>query len=643
MTTRISATNRSSSRTSDTPGNPGEDGQPPDTKRGLHASWRLIKLAFAYRWHFSATIAAVVISSTFFLWIPRLLGDGVDQAFTLIRTGNYEAGEVRSLLITTAILLMVASLLRGTFAFFQQFLGESLSQRLSAWLRMSYFDKLQRLSFSFHDNVHTGNVMSRGISDIEHIRMFVQAGVVRTVMVTLLTFGSAAAMILIDWQLALISMSFVPFVAFRSGRLQLRLRQYWRRIQETLSELSMIMHENVAGVRVVRAFSAQSFEDGKFDKVARHSLGLRMRAVAIQASNGSVMSFAFLMAWALILRIGGYQVVDGQMTVGELTQFFAFMGLLQMPVRQIPMLLNAVSRGHSAGVRVFEILDAPEVVQDRPGAKSLEAKEGVVRFEDVSFEYGAVEALAHISFEARPDHTIGIVGPPGSGKSTIAALMPRFYDARTGRVTIDGTDVRDVTLDSLRGAVGLVQQDPFLFDGSVRDNIRYGNPQATDEQVAAAAKLAQIHDFVETLPEGYDTEIGERGVGLSGGQRQRMAIARTLLPDPKVLIFDDSTSSVDAGTDRRIREQLRNHSRSHTTIIIAHRLSSIEHADEILVLDRGRIVERGRHDELLRLEGRYKELWELQQRPALDEASRRNGNGRHAAGAESHQAQGVKG
>lgn len=568
-------------------------------------------MALRYRGHFALAMLVTLVGSTFFVWIPRLLGQGVDQAFTLIQDGA-DPDVVRSLLLRTALFLVAVSALRGTFGFLQMFVGETLSQRVAAELRLRFFDKLQSLSFSFHDNVHTGNLMSRGISDIEGVRMFIQTGLVRSVYVVVLIAASAGLMLAIDWQLALLSLSFVPFVAYRSARLRLQLRRYWLRIQQLLGALSTTVQENLAGTRVVRAFAAQAFEERKFAREARNVQRLMLDALAIHAQGGSIMAFAFLVAWALILWLGGVRVINGSLTVGELTQLLTYMALMQFPVRMIPFIVNSVARAHSAGGRVLEVLDQTPAISDRPGTPPLRIGQGIVRFEDVSFSYSASPAIQGVNFEARPDHSVGIVGPPGSGKSTVANLLPRFYDVSSGSVTVDGQDVREVQVRSLRQAVGIVQQDPFLFDGSLRDNIAYGNPQASQEQIESAARLAQIHEYIAGLPDGYNTEIGERGVGLSGGQRQRVALARTLLLDPPILIFDDSTSSVDAGTDQRIRERLASVATGRTTITIAHRLSSLRDCNEILIMEAGSVVERGSHEELMRSGGRYREIFDLQ-------------------------------
>ena len=586
---------------------------------GAGVLWRIVKLTLQYRWHFGIAALFAAVTSVISLFVPKLLGEGVDEALTLIEGGTASRGDVESLLLGTGLTVILFSALRGTTGFAQMFLGETLSQRVSNELRMLYFDKLQVLSFSFHDKVHTGQLMSRGLSDIEGVRGFVQSGLVQIVRVVIVIVAAGVFMAMIDLQLALLSLSFVPFMVYRSARLRLQLRTTWRKIQDALGELTTTMQENLAGVRVVRAFSAQKYEEAKFDVTAREVVDLRMSAARTHAYGGAAISFAFLVAWAVVLWVAGEKVIDGELTIGQLTQFFFYLALLRFPVRMIVMIINSTARASSAGGRVFEVLDIPSEIDNNAAAQPLDVTEGTVRFDNVSFSYGDAPALRNISFEARKDHTIGIVGAPGSGKSSITNLIPRFYDPTIGTVSIDGTDLRDATVLSVRQAIGLVEQDPFLFDGSIKDNIRYGDVDASDEKVVAAATIAQIHDFIESLPDKYETELGERGVGLSGGQRQRVAIARTLLTNSPILVLDDSTSSVDAGTDARIRLALKELTMGQTTIIIAHRLDSLRHADEIIVLDNGEIIERGNHDDLLVLNGHYKNLWDIQRGRGVEE------------------------
>jgi ATP-binding cassette subfamily B protein len=360
----------------------------------------------------------------------------------------------------------------------------------------------------------------------------------------------------------------------------------------------------------------------KFDESSLKALALAYDRVGIRVRNTTVMTFAYFVAMGLVLWVGGLRVIGGEITVGTLAEFLAFMTILQMPVRQLGMMVNAFARASICGGRFFEVLDLEPRVRDRPGAEELVIRNGVLRFEDVDFAFteddGAHKALSGISFEARPGQTIGIVGPPGSGKSTIAHLIPRFYDVTGGRITIDGHDIRAVTLASLRRAVGVVQQDSFLFTASIENNVAYGDPWAVDERIARANRDAQLHEYVGRLPMGYQTLVGERGVSLSGGQRQRLSIARSIMLEPAILVFDDSTAAIDAATEQRIRASIKDLAAKRVTIVISHRLSSLMHADEILFIEEGRIVERGRHDELIAAGGRYKDLYDLQILPGED-------------------------
>lgn len=565
----------------------------------------------------AAGLLTIIGASTFFVWIPVLLGDAVDRALDLVAQGA-GTGAARSALLRSAALLLLVSVLRGSFAYGQMFIGEVLGQKLAYELRMAFFEKLQRLSFSFHDRAHTGNLMSRGISDIEGVRMFAHTGLLRVFYLVILLSLSAFLMLRLDWQLGLVTLAFVPVVAFRGTLMRLRLRTTWLRIQEEMGVVNTRVQENLAGVRVVRSFSGQRYEEAKFEAASHGVLDLMNDAASVRAGNGSFMTFSLLVAWAVILWFGGNRVLEGTLTVGEFTQFVTFMGLLQMPIRTLPMMINSWARASSAGSRLFEVLDVELPIQNSPDAQPLKVSEGVLRFENVSFQYADTPTLKDVSFEARPGHTIAIVGPPGSGKSTIAQLAPRLYEIDSGRITVDGQDIRDVTLESLRDAVGLVQQDTFLFVDAISANIAYGEPGAGEDRVVTSAQAAQLHQHIENMPERYESMVGERGVSLSGGQRQRMAIARALLVKPKILIFDDSTSAIDAATERLIRSDLEKRAGDTTTVIIAHRLSSVQHADEILVLEEGRIAERGSHAELLALGGRYREMHDLQVRPTDD-------------------------
>ncbi len=580
-----------------------------------NAILRILRMAARHRLSMTLGVACAVIAANFQLLIPRYLGDAVDHAQGLLAQAATDRAVVAAALWSTAILLLGAGAARGVFTMCQNYLGESLGHRIGYELRLAYFEKLQRLSFSYHDRVHSGDLITRGMLDVEGVRRFLENAVFRTITLAVLVGYGGYHVIRLDPLLGALALSFVPVVAWRAAVSRLWLRRTWRELQARLSELTRIMEENLGGIRVVRAFVAQAFELAKFDRTSADAIAMSLRRIDVRYRNGAAMSLAYYAAMGLVLWVGGSRVIEGALSVGALAEFLTFMAILQQPVRQIGMIVNSAARGSISGARVFEVLDIEPAIRDKPDARALVLTHGVVRFEQVDFSYqasGEPLALRGVSFEVGPGRTLGIVGPPGSGKSTIAHLMPRFYDVSAGRITIDGQDIRDVTLESLRSCVGVMQQDTFLFSASIEGNIAYGDPEADEERIADAAESAQLHRFVERLPGRYETLVGERGLTLSGGQRQRLSIARSLLPEPTVIVFDDSTASVDAGTERKIRAALRELGAQRATIIISHRLGSLMHADEIVFLEAGRIVERGTHAQLIALGGRYRALYELQ-------------------------------
>ncbi|MDX1556106.1 MAG: ABC transporter ATP-binding protein, partial [Xanthomonadales bacterium] len=428
--------------------------------------------------------------------------------------------------------------------------------------------------------------------------------------------GGAIVLLRIDVLLALIALSFVPIVGLQASLARLKLRETWLRLQDELAALTKVMEENLAGIRVVRAFAAQAFELTRFDRISDSALALSHRRICLFVRNTTLMTFIFFLTMGLVLWVGGQKTLAGEITIGQLAEILAFMSILQMPVRQIGWMVNSIARASTCGGRLFHVLDLTPSIADKVDAKDLAITEGVLRFEDVNFRYHASSAdrrtLSDITFELRRGQMIGIVGPPGSGKTTIVQLIGRYYDVTGGRITIDGQDIRDVTLPSLRQAVSIVQQEPFLFTASIEHNVAYGDPWAGRSSIERSATAAQLHSYVNSLPTGYGALVGERGVSLSGGQRQRLSIARTILLKSEFLVFDDSTAAVDAATERRIRAALRDIVKERAVIVIAHRLSSLQDADEIIFLDAGRIVERGSHEALMALGGRYRDLYELQ-------------------------------
>ncbi|ANM20300.1 multidrug ABC transporter ATP-binding/permease protein (plasmid) [Rhizobium sp. N541] len=578
---------------------------------------RITMMAFRHPWQSGFAIGATLVASTFQLMIPRLLGQAVDHT-QMAMSGGAAGQAAQDALLTTALLLLGASVLRGLFTMVQNYYSEAVGHHIGYELRLACYEKIQRLSFSFHDTVHSGDLITIGLLDLEGVRMYFSTALVRMILLTVLIGIGAYMLLSTDMVLGLLALSFVPFVGWRSSVTQLRLRATWLDLQERLSVLTRIMEENLGGIRVVRAFAAQDHEMSKYEAASKNALALAHQRVGIRVINTSAMTFSFFAAMGLVLFVGGGKVMSGEITVGTLASFLTFMTILQMPVRQLGLMVNAFARASTCGSRLFNLLDLDISIKDAPDARDLAVTDGVLRFENVSFAYPGSEkrtVLHDVSFEARRGQTIGIVGPPGSGKSTIAHLIPRFYDVTGGKITIDGQDIRKATLQSLRRAVAVVQQDSFLFTTTIENNIAYGDPWAKEGRIERASESAQLHNYVLGLPTGYGTVVGERGVSLSGGQRQRLSIARALMLKPAVMVFDDSTAAIDAATEQRIRSAMRRYAADRVTIIVAHRLSSLMHADQILFVEDGRIVERGTHAALLALGGRYKALYELQVRP----------------------------
>ena len=544
---------------------------------------RILRFAFVYRWRFAIATLTSLLATFFSLAMPRLLGWSVDQAHMLLRQGAAHSDATLLALAYTALLLVAAAALRGLTQMISGFQSEYIGQSVGRDLRIAFFEKLQRVGFDVHDRVHSGDLITRGMLDLEGVRGFIEMGFQRSVSLVLLVALGSALLISQDPLMGLLAMSFVPLVGWRAGRMGLQLRVIWTRLQERPSVLTRVIEESLQGMRVVRAFAAKPFEMEKFDAAGDRALELSNDRIVIRSSAMAVITLGYYLAIALVLWVGGHRVLDGRLTIGQLTEFLTLMTLLQQPVRQIGMIMNSSARAVSSGRRLFEILDLEPTIRDKEGALPLIPGKRALRFESVSFAYDpqaqASPTLDDISFSVGPGETLGIVGPSGAGKSTLALLIPRFYDVTGGRITLDGQDIRDVTLDSLRNAVGLIQQDVFLFDDSIDRNIAYADPEAEQPTLIDAAITAQIHDYTATLPLGYDTRIGERGVSLSGGQRQRLSIARGMVPDPAVLVFDDATSAVDAATEHQVRAALRAATSAQATLIISHRLADARRRD----------------------------------------------------------------
>ncbi len=565
---------------------------------------RLLTFAKKYRWLLLLALICMMASTAFVLIIPQLISRVVDTVLS-----DREPGE----LLWLAVAVVVVGALRGLSAFGNSYLTEVVSQRTAYDIRNALYDKLQRLSFAFHDQAQTGELMSRGTADVEAIRMFFGRGLLGLLQIIILFVAISYLLVRLNWPLALLTMGFLAAVAWRAVVVARLLRPIWLKIQQLMAKLGTILEQNLTGVRTVRSFAHEHEESHKFSTQAAVLYEEHMIATRQRAFNISLMVFLVTIPVALIIWYGGRLVIAGALGVPGLTQFIFYLTIMGMPVRRLGFITNIFTRTMSGGQRILEILDTESAVKEKPDAIEMHGVKAGVSFENVSFSYdSAAPILKNISFSVQPGELVALVGSLGSGKSTIAHLIPRFYDVAGGRITIDGIDIRDVTLDSLRRNVGIVQQDTFLFSATIRDNIAYGAVNADMEQIVAGAKAAQLHDFIESLPEGYETRVGERGVTLSGGQKQRLAIARTLLMNPSILIMDDSTSSVDAGTEHLIRRALNELIKGRTTFIITHRLPIIRNADLILVLEDGQVVERGRHSELMARHGLYQQIYESQ-------------------------------
>jgi ATP-binding cassette, subfamily B, multidrug efflux pump len=557
----------------------------------------------SYKGEAFAAFASLILASAASLTAPQLIRIAIDEGIA--------PRELNVILLAVGG-LAAAALLRGLFTFLQGYLAERASQGVAFDLRNELFAKIERLGFGYYDRVETGQLVTRLTSDVEQIRTFAGTGVVQMAAAVVMLIGTTILLILLDWQLALLALSVVPVIFVLLLRFVRRIGPLFREVQQTLGRLNSVLQEDLAGIRVIRTFAREDYEVARYRTVNDELLSKNLQTVRTFANN---FPFVFLLAnvgTLIIVLFGGLQVISGRLTIGELVAFNTYLGFLLFPIFTIGFLAAGISRAGASSLRVFEVLDAPLEVEEAPDAVPLPPIRCRVEFDGVRFRYPGDEReiLRGISFSAEPGQTVAILGTTGSGKSTLVNLIPRFYDVTGGSLRLDGFDVRDVTLASLRSQIGIVMQSPLLFSGPVRDNIAYGKPDATQEEIEAAALAAQAAKFIRALPEGYDTVIGERGVGLSGGQRQRIAIARALLIDPRLLILDDSTSAVDAETEAAIQESLDRLMREghRTVFVIAQRISTVRDADLILVLDGGGIAAIGTHDELLLTSELYNEI-----------------------------------
>jgi ATP-binding cassette, subfamily B, multidrug efflux pump len=517
-------------------------------------------------------------------------------------------------LLMAGLTIILFAVARGLFSFAQTYLSQTLSQNLAFDLRNDLFAKIQRLSFSYHDRNQTGQLMIRATDDVERLRTFIGQGLLMALQALVLLTGTLVILLLTNVRLTLVVLPILPvalvvFMIF--GRMS---QPLFREVQVRLSRVNTVLQENMAGLKVVKAFAQEPREQNRFNDSVDHLLDQQIRVAGVFSF---LFPFVFLIAnlgQAAVLYFGGQQIIGGTLTLGEWQKFSLYLVYVFIPMGQLGMIISFMAQAAASAQRIFEILDAKNDVENKPGAAELAVAKGRVEFDNVTFRYfpGGEPVLQEVSFVAEPGQTIALLGATGSGKTTVINLIPRFYDASEGRIRIDGHDVRDVTLESLREQIGVVLQETTLFSGTIRDNIAFGKPDATEEEIVAAAKAAAAHDFIMSFPEGYDTPVGERGSTLSGGQKQRVAIARALLLQPKILILDDSTSNVDLQTEYEIQQALDRLMSGRTSFVIAQRISTVLNADQILVLEGGRIAGRGTHEELMEENAIYAEIYHSQ-------------------------------
>ncbi len=569
----------------------------------------------AYGSLFVATAAQLIV--------PQLVRVMIDSVIGGVQLQSDSAIVIQSL-IGAMIAIVVFSAVRALFAFGQQYNAERISQNIAFDLRNELFAKIQRLSFSYLDRNQTGQLMIRATDDVEKVRLFIGQGLV----LALQSFILLTATLIVLWfsnpGLTLVVLPILPIafvVFFWFGAIA---QPLFMSVQIKISALNTVLQENVAGLKVVRAFGREAQEQARFNRSADAVLEQQLKV-------GRTFSFLFPVVFlianlgqAAVLYFGGRQIIGGTLTVGEWQKFSLYLAYLFMPLGQLGFIINLMSQASASAQRIFEILDTRNEIEDKPGAIELRDVRGGVQFDDVTFRYfkGGEPVLNGVTFEVTAGQTVALLGATGSGKTTIINLLPRFYDVSDGRVMIDGHDVRDVTLESLREHIGIVLQETTLFSGTIRDNIAYARPDASLEEVVSVARAAAAHDFIMDFPLGYETPVGERGSTLSGGQKQRIAIARALLTDPRILILDDSTSSVDVATEYQIQQALDQLMLGRTSFVIAQRISTVRNADQILVLDKGRIAARGTHEELLESSEIYADIYSSQ---LVDDSTRASG------------------
>jgi ATP-binding cassette subfamily B protein len=563
---------------------------------------RLLGFLRPYKLSLSVSIVLAVLSQGAAIALIWLTGAVIDKA---LATHDHQ------MLWILVVAVLAVGVARAVLMAGRRLISGRQALAVEMDMRQGLYAHLVRLSFGFYDRHQTGQLMSRATVDLQGVRFFLGYGLIFFFQNAITVLSVTVVLLVFEWKLALIALAITPVLVVVAYRYSHVTHPTLRDVQQKLADVATVAEENIVGVHVVKSFAQEPQESAKFHARSEAVFEQTVRANRQRALYVPFISWIPLLAQGAVLLVGARMVTSGELSVGGFVAFNLYLGMLVVPLRSLGMWIGQAQRATASGERIFQVMDEPEEIAERPDAVELPPGAGDLRFEDVHFEYlDDRPVLDGVTLDVPAGRTIALIGQTGSGKTTLTSLVPRFYDATAGRVLVDGVDVRDVTLTSLRQAIGIIPQDPFLFSASVRENITFGAPDLDDAEVERIARLAQAHEFVERLPDGYETIIGERGITLSGGQRQRLAIARALAVDPRILILDDATAAVDATTEARIRVGLREAMRNRTTLIIAHRLSTIALADEIVVLDDGRIAARGTHEELLETSGIYHDIYE---------------------------------
>ena len=553
---------------------------------------------------FAAICTAIAAGGTAYL--PWIIKDMVDQVLKEKNT------EMLNYIVASIIVVFI---IRGIAFYGQSYLMNYVGQRVIIDIRLDVYKKLQRLGLNFYDKNKTGTIMSYVTNDVSALQSAMVDNVVELVTESVILIASIVMMIYLDWRLFLVTFSTFPVVLLFIDQFGKRIRKSGSRIQEVTADVTSVLQETVSSARVIKSFVREEYEINRFARENMNTFRAHMKYAQLSATLTPTIEFVAAVGVTIILWYGGNSVIDGSITAGSLVAFLTYAVNISNPIKRLSRVIGNIQKALAAAQRVFDVMDMPEAIKDAPNAKALPLVKGNVRFNDVSFSYNpGEEVLSHMSFDVKPGQMIAFVGPSGAGKSTVASLLPRFYDVTSGSITIDGQDIRDVTMQSLREQVGIVPQETVLFNGSVYDNILYGRLDATKEEVEAAAKAANAHNFISELPQGYNTMLGDRGVNISGGQRQRISIARAILKNPQILILDEATSALDTESERVVQEALDRLMIGRTSFVIAHRLSTIKNADKIMVLEKGCLAEEGTHDELMAKDGLYAHLYKIQYR-----------------------------